>query len=129
LAEEKRILEMRNPIIATIAIAAAVLMPGGLYAKPLSALSCNDLLQESRTDSSFDLSALGYSIVDRANAYITSHLNDTDLAKLGSGCNVSSYVYAECRIRPNSSVMAAINRLISKARSGAELPYIPICGT
>ena len=118
---------MKTAIALWIA-AAALLMPGGLYAKPLSALSCNDLLQESRTDSSFDLSDLGYGIVDRANAYINSHLNETDLAKLGGGCNVSSYVYAECRIRPNSSVMAAINRLISKARSGAELPYIPICG-
>ena len=50
--------------LITIA-AAAVLMPGGAYAKPLSAFSCNDILQESRTDSSFDLSALGTSIVDR----------------------------------------------------------------
>jgi len=114
---------------ALIAIAAAaVLLPGGAYAKPLSAFSCNDILQESRTDSSFDLSAIGTGIVDRAGDYIISHLDEKDLAKLGSICNVRSYVYAECRIHQNSSVMAAVNRLISKARRGAELPYIPICG-
>jgi hypothetical protein len=48
--------------------------------------------------------------------------------KFGSICNMYSFVAAECRQRPSSSVGAAVSALLRKAASGRQLPDIPMCG-
>ena len=47
--------------------------------------------------------------------------------KFGSNCNMYSFVAAECRLAPGSSVGAAVKNLLRKVASN-KLPDIPMCG-
>lgn len=54
--------------------------------------------------------------------------NSSQSQAFGSGCNMRSYIVAECNIHPNFTLTQAAHSLIAKAKAGKQLPKIPSCG-
>jgi|GEM_PF-5969419 glycerol uptake facilitator-like aquaporin len=54
--------------------------------------------------------------------------NSPQSSAFGGGCNMRSYIVAECKLHPNFTLGQAARSLIAKAKAGKQLPKIPHCG-